>query len=83
MIWFSGWKQYLVVSPRLYYVTVFEINMLTYAHIPNAQKSYESYLTGNRPMNSVFLNPVTENEIKDVLNKLNSKKITGHDGISN
>ncbi len=43
-------------------------------NIPNAQKSYESYLTGNRPMNSVFLNPVTENEIKDILNKLNSKK---------
>ncbi len=52
-------------------------------NIPNSQKSYESYLTGNRPMNSVFLNPVTENEIKDVLNKLNSKKSTGHDGISN
>ena len=34
-------------------------------------------------MNSVFLNPVTENEIKDVLNKLNSQKSTGHDGISN
>ena len=41
-------------------------------NISNCQKSYESYLTGDRPMNySVFLNPVTENEIKiDVLNKL-------------
>ena len=46
--------------------------------IPKPNKSYESYLSPDSPQNSVFLYPVAECELQDVLSAICNKKERRH-----
>ena len=48
----------------------------------NANTNFEKYLTGNYP-NSMFLTPITENEIQSELRMMHSNKSPGYDNINN
>ena len=48
----------------------------------NANTNFEKYLTGNYP-NSMFLTPITENEIQSELRMMHSNKSPGYDNITN
>ena len=50
--------------------------------IPNTDKDFHIFLK-NRNSQSLFFEPVIEEEIKDIVNNLNTKKGSGCDGITN
>ena len=50
--------------------------------IPNSNKNPETYLTGNY-LNSFYMSPTDEDEVKQIIFSLKSKKSCGKDGISN
>ena len=50
--------------------------------IPNSHKPFHHYLN-NKNASSLFFDPVVEEEVKDIVNNLNTKKASGFDGITN
>ena len=50
--------------------------------IPNSPTEFHGFL-GNRNSQSIFFEPVVEEEVKIIINNLNNKKSSGHDGITN
>ena len=50
--------------------------------IPNPDKTFHHYLN-NKNSFSLFFEPVAEEEVKDIINNLNTKKAAGFDGVTN
>lgn len=51
-------------------------------NIPNSNAKFHSFLKDNNP-HSLFFEPITEVEIKEIIDNLNTKKGSGYDGITN
>ena len=51
-------------------------------NIPDSNKDFHSYLTNRNPQ-SLFFTPVTEDEVKQVVNNLKTKRSSGYDDITN
>ena len=51
-------------------------------NIPDSDIEFHNFLKDRNPK-SLFLTPVIEEEVKDIVNNLNTKKSSGYDGITN
>lgn len=51
-------------------------------NIPQPVKEFHHFLKDRNP-SSLFLVPVQVEEVKNIINKLNTKKASGYDGITN
>ena len=50
--------------------------------IPKSRKKYLNYMKTPNNRNNIYLRPTNENEILRIINKMKSKKSSGHDDIS-
>ena len=59
-----------------------EIGSKLASNIPDSDKQFHEFLE-NRNTQTLFFTPVTEEEVKDIINNLPAKKSSGFDGITN
>ena len=55
--------------------------MKTQQSVPICNKHFSDYLN-NPNVNSIFIDPVDDNEMVNIVNKFRPKMSSGHDGIS-